>query len=207
MAQETSISEANKEASEQGPTNGTIDDSGKDSAFDIVNTKPTYHDLKKMKQIHHEIALYAVLGYQPGQIAKKLEVTVAMVRYTLNSTLVKRKLAILRAERDKEALDITARLKELAPLALDELENMLLHPNTNETNRKNIAQDLLDRSGHGAVKKVADVSEHLTTDDINEIKEIARENGMVSKMNDAEDAEFEDITTPDPDKVKENDEA
>lgn len=160
-------------------------------SFDIVNTKPSGHDLKKMKQIHHEIALLAVLGHPNKYIAEKLGVTPAMVSYTLDSTLVKRKLSILRGARDREALDIHKRLEELAPLSLDELEQMLLNPNTGEMTKRMIAQDLLDRAGYGSVQKHADVSDKLTTKDINEIKEIARQNGMVTS--DAVDVEYEDI--------------
>ena len=166
--------------------------------FDIQNTAPTYHDLKKMKQIHHEIAMLAITGTRKNDIARKLDVTPAMVRYTLESTIVKKKLAILRGERDKRAIDVSTRLKELAPLSLDELENLLLHPNTGENTRRMVAQDLLDRAGYSAVQKHADVTEKLTTEDINEIKNIARENGMVlSEKPEPEEAEYTDITKED----------
>lgn len=161
-----------------------------DSSFDIVNTKPGRHDLKKLKQVHHEIALLAVLGYGHKQIAEKLDVTPVMVSYTLESTLVKKKLEILRGARDHEALDVRERLRELAPLSLDELEQLMLHPNTKPEVKRDIAQDFLDRAGFSPVHKTANVNEALTTDDINEIKDLARQNGMVSR---AEDAEFEEV--------------
>lgn len=163
-------------------------------SFDIVNTKPGYHELKKMKQIHHEIALLAITGKKQKEIAAELGVTPQMVRYTLDSELVKRKLRLLRGARDAEALDVHARMKELSPLALDELEHILLNPNSEDREKRMIAQDILDRAGYGAVQKHADVSETLTTEDLNDIKKLARENGMVLSERNVEDADYTDIT-------------
>lgn len=163
-------------------------------SFDIINTKPDYHELKKMKQIHHEIALLAITGKKRKDIANTLGVTPQMVTYTLQSELVQRKLRLLRGARDAEALDVQGRVRELAPLALDELEQILINPNTENREKRMIAQDILDRAGHGAIQKHADVSDKLTTEDLDDIKKLARENGMVVSNADIEDAEYTDVT-------------
>lgn len=154
-----------------------------------------YYELKRMKQIHHEIAMLALLGYNHPTIAKKLDVSRTMVDYTLGSQIVKDKLKILRKERDKEATRVRDRIEELQPMALETLEAVMVDPNTSENGKIRVAQDLLDRGGHQAVDLKADVSDKMSTDDINEIKQRAKNAGMM--VEDVEEAEYEEIEDKD----------
>lgn len=154
-----------------------------------------YYELKRMKQIHHEIAMLALLGYNHEVIAKKLDVSRTMVDYTLGSQIVKDKLKILRKERDKEATRVRERIDDLQPLALDTLESVMIDPNTSENGKIRVAQDLLDRGGNQAVDLKADVSDKMSTDDINEIKQRAKNAGMM--VEDVEEAEYEEIEDED----------
>lgn len=151
----------------------------------------SYYQLKQMKQIHHEIAMLGLLGYNHEVIAKKLDISRTMVDYTLGSKIVKEKIKILRKERDKEAVKVNDRIEELQPLAIETLESVMVDPNTSENGKIRVAQDLLDRGGHGAVDLHADVSDKMSTDDINEIKQRAKSAGMM--VDDVEEAEYEEV--------------
>lgn len=147
------------------------------------------YELQKMKQIHHEIVMLALLGYDHNTIAAKLECSETMVSYTLRSEIVKDKLEILREQRDRHALDVLKRIEELQPHALDAMEQMLFDPNTNEVNKRQIAQDLLDRGGTGTEAK-ARKDGRLSTKEINNIKDLARKAGMLVE---AEEADYEEV--------------
>lgn len=170
---------------------------GKEDEIDFLeesqkhHEETSYYQLKRMKQIHHEIAMLGLLGYNHGTIAKKLDISKTMVDYTLGSKIVKEKMKILRKQRDMEAVRVSDRIDELQPLALETLESVMVDPNTSENGKIRVAQDLLDRGGHQAVDLKADVSDKMSTDDINEIKKRAKNAGMM--VDDVEEAEYEEI--------------
>lgn len=167
----------------------------------VRNRDTGYYELKKMKQIHHEIAMLALLGKSQREIAQALDVTAQMVGYTLDSRIVQDKLDVLRKERDDDYTDIQKRIRELQPLALDEIEHLLINPNTDAKEKRLIAQDLLDRGGNQAVDVTADASDIMSTKDINEIKQRAKKGGFM--VEDVEEAEvIEEETKED---IKEED--
>jgi len=127
---------------------------------------------------HREILRLAVTGMKSVDIAAALNVTPVMVSYTLNSPIAKRELENLRAARDLDAVDVAKRIQEIAPVALQTLEELLC--NGNETTKFRTATDLLDRAGHAAVRtlRTESLSVHLTKADIDEIKSRAKEIGL-----------------------------
>jgi predicted transcriptional regulator len=113
-------------------------------------------------------------------IAKILGITPETVSYTLNSELVKRQLVIMRGARDKDTIDVAERIRNLVPIALDRYEELLANPDTHDRILVDISKDLLDRAGYAAQRSVKiDVTNHLTTEDLMRIKEVARENGYI----------------------------
>jgi len=127
---------------------------------------------------HQEIMRLAVTGMKQVDIAEQLGVTEAMVSYTLNSPVVKRQLSIMRAARDVDAIDVAKRIQEIAPKALEVLEELL--EEGNQAIKFRSATDILDRAGHAAVKTVRtqNLSVHLTREDLDEVKQRAREIGL-----------------------------
>ncbi len=136
------------------------------------------YTLKEIQDSHREIARLLVTGMKHVDIAEMLGVTPAMVSYTANSPVVKRQLENLRAARDIDAVEVANRIQALAPVALDVLED-LMEASADETRRK-IAESMLDRAGHGAVRNVRleSLSMHLSMADIVEIKNRAKEIGL-----------------------------
>lgn len=127
---------------------------------------------------HQEIMRLAVTGMKQADIARELGVSEVMVSYTLNSPVVKRQMMVMQAARDVDAVDVAKRIQEVAPRALDILEELL--ETGNDTIRLRTATDLLDRAGHAAVKtfRTQSLSVHLDKEDLDEIKQRAREIGL-----------------------------
>lgn len=134
--------------------------------------------IQTMWDMHREILRLAVTGMQQVDIASVLGVTPVMVSYTLNSPIAKRELANLRAARDLDAVDVAKRIQQIAPSALEVLEELLSEGN--DAIKLRAATDILDRAGHAAVRtlRTESLSVHLTKDDIEEIKNRAKEIGL-----------------------------
>lgn len=160
--------------------------------FDIENRveDSSYYNLKKMNQLHHEIVRRIVLGQKDVDIADALGCTPATVKYTRESPVVKEKLSIMMGARDSSVMEIRERIQKLTPLALAELEKMLIDDNVSAAIRTKIAQDLMDRAGFTPVHKTLDVGKY-TESKIEEIKRRARENG-VAVATDIDSEEVED---------------
>lgn len=134
--------------------------------------------IQTMWDAHREILRLAVTGMKQVDIAATLGVTPVMVSYTLNSPIAKREMENLRAARDLDAVDVAKRIQEVAPIALQTLETLLCEGN--DGMKFKTAVDLLDRAGHAAVRtlRTESLSVHLTKDDIDEIKNRAKEIGL-----------------------------
>jgi len=139
--------------------------------------------VQEMWDVHHEIARLASLGLKKTEIAKALSITAATVSYTINSPVVKDRIAILRGSRDAKTVDLAKRIQNFAPIALDLLEDVIKGNGAGKNApiglRSKEANNWLDRAGFGAVKKVQAQVAHLTAEDIEEIKKRAHEAGVV----------------------------
>lgn len=157
----------------------------KSSRMNLPRRRSSSYQLKKLKEIHHAVARGAVMNKSNKQIAEELGVTPAMVSYTKRDRQVREKIRALRAVLDADAIDVAARMQELAPLALHKLESILVESNDDKEIRQT-AFGLLDRAGF--VAKQHHVVEHLTKEELQEIKLAAVAAGAV-----IEEAEFTEI--------------
>lgn len=144
------------------------------------------YQISKMWDVHHEIVRLASCGAKQVDIAAILNVTPEMVSYTLNSSIVKRQLELLRSARDVESMDVAKRIQEIALVAVEKMAE-LVEQEDNKAVQLSASRDILDRAGHGAVKKmqVDGRMMHFTPEDLAEIKarakELARENDMLEE--------------------------
>ena len=129
---------------------------------------------------YQEIARRIVLGQKNVDIANDLGVTPTMVSLVKNSPLVKDHIASLQEKADEEAINISARIKELAPKALQVLEDIVVRGQLSGEAvpariRGQHAENLLDRAGHAAPKEVRSLNlhGHYTSEDIEKIKQRA----------------------------------
>lgn len=134
--------------------------------------------IQTMWDTHREILRLAVTGMRQVDIADTLGITPVMVSYTLNSPIAKREIENLRAVRDLDAIDVAKRIQDIAPIALQTLEDLLCQGT--DVIKFRTATDLLDRAGHAAVRtlRTESLSVHLTKQDIDEIKNRAKEIGL-----------------------------
>lgn len=149
----------------------------------------TLPDMKKsfvvahMWERHEEIARRIALGQKNVDIAKALGVSEVNVSQVRNSPVVRDKINSLKDRMDDKAVDVGARIQELAPLALKTLEKVLEDEEDTVplTLKVKTAQDILDRAGHAAIRKIQGnvLHGHFTKDDIEEIKQLARTNGVI----------------------------
>lgn len=146
------------------------------------------YQIQNIWDIHHEIMRPALVGYKNVDIASTLGVTPEMVSYTLNSELVRRQMAVMRGARDADAVDAAQRIRDMVPRVLDRYNELLENPDLQDKVLLDLGKDILDRAGYAAQRAVkVDVTQHLSIEDINKIKEVARENGYI-------DAEYTELS-------------
>lgn len=139
---------------------------------------------KKMREHYNEIVRRIILGEKNIDIAKAVDLSAMVVSKVRNSPMVQEKIRLLELQRDANTVDIARDIRKLAPDALKVLQDLMVNAQTNPNVRSNIAKDLLDRAGHGAVKKTEskNLHAHLTSDELSGIKERALEAGRASGM-------------------------
>lgn len=142
------------------------------------------YEIQSLQERHREILRRLALGQAPKEIATSLSITPQVVHYVKNSHIGKRELGLIQGARTADAIEVTNQIQELAPEALDTLESLMGDEKESPGSlRAKIAIDILDRAGHGAVKKQLNVSHHLSQEDIDDIKmrskEVGRDNGII----------------------------
>lgn len=156
---------------------------GRDERRALPDARKTF-EVSKMWELHHEIMRRIFLGQKNVHIANALGVTEATVSYTRNSKIVQDKLAIMKGARDAETVDLSKKIREIAPRALKLVEEAIdgkmegIPPGR----RLREANTMLDRAGYGAVKtfRGEHLVAHFTGEEIEEIKQRAREAGAES---------------------------
>ena len=143
-------------------------------------------EVSEMWDVHHEIVRRRLLGQKVVNIAKDLGVSEAMVSYTVNSPVVKDKLEIMKGARDAETIDLAKRIRENAPQSLRLLEDII----SGEVDgtvvplnmRRQEANMMMNRAGFAPVQTIkgAILHGHYTSDEIDEIKKRALEDGLKS---------------------------
>jgi transcriptional regulator with XRE-family HTH domain len=130
-------------------------------------------------------------GLKNVDIADACGVDVQTVSNIRNSRIVQRQLEIMQAAANKEAVDIEVELRKLTPTAVGVLKDVMEDPGAKHSDKIKAAVEALDR-GHRPVRREVDMrhSGRITTQTIEEIKEIAIRKGY---MRTAEDTEYEEV--------------
>ena len=127
------------------------------------------YEIEHIWDVHREILRRLVLGQSRKQIAEDLGITPQTVTNVANSQVAQRELERLRNERDEQVKDVKKIIERASVKAALVLEEVIEDPGARGSDRVRAAIDILDRAGHGAVKKVAQM--HLTPEDIERIRE------------------------------------
>lgn len=99
---------------------------------------------------HNEMARRLVAGQKPIDVQRTMDISESRFSIIINSPLFKVVLAKLSKLRDANAVDIQEELKELVPIALDQVAKTVM-TSTSEKLRLDASKDILDRGG--VVKK------------------------------------------------------
>lgn len=138
------------------------------------------YQIQDMWAIHKEINRLHLLGMKSVDIAAHLDISEAMVSYTINSPIAKREMAEMEAARDLDAVDVAKKIRDLAPRAVEVFEDVM--SSELDSMRLKAAAGILDRAGFGPVQKFQGAVAVLTADDIREIKERARDIGLMASI-------------------------
>jgi len=127
--------------------------------------------IKDLWDIHHEIIRRLVIGQRSKDIADILRISEATVNSVKGSVLARRQMDLMRAARDKEAIDISQQIQDLCPSAVKVLEEAM-DPEHPIHIRANMALKVLEMGGHKAPAKVQVSAVHsiLSASDIDEIR-------------------------------------
>lgn len=139
---------------------------------------PVKQPLTYIWERHKEIMRRLISGHKPIDIAADMDMTPARLSIIMNSPAFKEELARLSRRADEAAVDIQGRIAKSAVKAMDLIEQALdpsqeMHQKLSAGKIIDISQDMLDRAGHGAVKRaqIESVSTTLTRDDIAQLRE------------------------------------
>lgn len=140
-----------------------------------MEAKSRPYQPEKMNDRHHRIMRLHLLGYSGREIASMLGLSESRVSIVINSNLGRCQSAIMKSEADTSAIETARRIREVAPKALQVIEDILADDSVPSSVRLKAAQDALDRAGHGAVKKldVRSTSVALSPDDLEDLKQAA----------------------------------
>jgi len=126
-----------------------------------VGRKPGNGQLMALKPWHDELARRLVIGCQKQcEIAAELGVTQSWLSTILTQPLMKRRLQMLREERDKDSLDVGKQLDAASMPAIEIIERTMYRTKSEKLSVM-CAQDLLDRAGHGKVTKTINENRNL----------------------------------------------
>ncbi len=146
----------------------------------LPGIEPRQYQIQQLWELHHEILRRLVLGQKSVDVARDLDISVAVVSYVKNSEVGKKQLSLMRSAADVSIIDIAGRIRELACTAVVVMEHAMddAHP---MATRMRAAVDVLDRAGFGAprVLRTENIHAHLTIEDIEDIKQRARLEGVV----------------------------
>jgi len=127
------------------------------SASGVMAKSVELYGLQYVTPYHRELARRIVLGATRVSLCEEFNITPTRLSIITESPLFKRELMRLEEMRDQGVADVTQTLRDISPLAVDILERTM-YKTKSDSLKVNIAKDILDRAGHGAITKaVVDV--------------------------------------------------
>lgn len=87
------------------------------------------YELKEIKPYHKEIANLLAVGLKPPEIAERLNLDPQTIRNVANFPVIVEMVSIIQHERADQAADIAADLAEIAPAAIQLLDEVINYNN------------------------------------------------------------------------------
>ncbi len=169
------------------PSNGDLSDGAKMALAHASQAAPTQatqtkgtYQLQKLRGRHHLILQLAAKGMKGVEISQVLQISEVAVSYTLNSELGKQKLAALLGEADLDTIDVIKEFGELAPIAVEVIEEVLVNPAAKHADRLSAAEKILNGAGFARRQQIDINVHHVTDEEIQEAKVMARQRGRLA---------------------------
>lgn len=140
---------------------------------------PLESKVLKLWDCHHEIFRLALLGHQAPEIGDFVGLSAATVKQILNSPIGRRHLAVLRAARDHETIDIAREVRQRIPKALAILDQVLDSEDARLQDKLKVAFELIDHQMPKTVRE-EHLHAHFTADDIRKLKDLGNTIGVIS---------------------------
>jgi DNA-binding transcriptional MerR regulator len=132
------------------------------------------YDIKQLWEHHHTILRMVALGMSNKEIADTVGCTPQTVSNVRNSPMAQGVLDQHREKLDEEVVTMAERINRFAPTALALLEDIIDGRRDAPMGlQAKTAENYLARAGYGPVHKAVNLSQHLTREDIERIKERA----------------------------------
>ena len=123
------------------------------------------------------------------EIASVLQISEVAVSYTINSELGKQKLDALLEGANLDTIDVIKEFGELAPIAVEVIEEVLLKASAKDADRLSAAEKILSGAGFARRQQIDINVHHVTDEEIQEAKVMARQRGRLAGVV-IEDAEI-----------------
>ena len=135
-------------------------------------------------EVHHQVARFAVMGYNNRQIGEILGLSAHRVSVIKNSPMIIRLMEMLKSQADQDVIDIRKQIQEFAPRALEVVKDVVENDQNSPGLRANYAMKMMGLAGHVAPKNVNvhSVNTNLSADQIKTIRERAAQIGMNSGL-------------------------
>ena len=155
---------------------------GMDERF-VENGRRKYN-VQAIWERHQEMIRQIVVGRTNVEIAGTIGCTPQTVSNLRNSPVAKLEIDRLSMQCDASVTDLSQRIEEFAPVALNLIENIIrgTMQDASLSLRAKLANSHLARAGYGEVHKVQSLHAHLSRGDIEGIKERARNNSEVKNV-------------------------
>lgn len=134
---------------------------------------PRVFEPTRIQEKHRMMFRLLAIGLKRAQVARVLNISTKTVSDWSLSALGKKAIEDIRTRLDTKAENVFDRLISLAPGAVDTLEGVLNEElDASIGQRIHAAEQVLDRAGFGAVKKIQTEGTHIrmTVDDIDRLK-------------------------------------
>ncbi len=145
--------------------------------LELPKRKSRYNP-QELSAAHREVIRLETLGVKVNDISEQLGISRHAVRYILASPLAMQMRQELQERRDDKVVDVTARLAQMCPKALDVLDDTIQgeFDDVPNTFRARTALEILDRCGFGKVVRTqnTNLNTSLTAEDILALRERAR---------------------------------
>jgi hypothetical protein len=130
--------------------------------------------LQELKSQHREIARLKFEGQRPAEIASITGMALSSIHGILSDPLCKAHMARLSDDADNSVVNVRRKLAKMNTKAVDVIDEILTHSEgTSSAVRLKAAQDVLNRNGFAPVLESRHMSVHITSDDLNEMKQRA----------------------------------